>query len=79
MKEIKVYTTKECPYCVKAKEFLKTHNLPYKEIVVDKITGENLESFRKDCPGEKTVPQILVNNRLIEGGYSGLICSGIED
>lgn len=75
---ILIYTKEDCPYCVKAKEFLTKHNLPYVEKYVNKATGLNLDDFYRDCPGEKTVPQIIVDGKLLKGGYTGLIVSGIE-
>ena len=30
-----IYSKKECPYCIKAKDLLKTLNLEYNEIILD--------------------------------------------
>ncbi len=72
-----IYTTNNCNYCIKAKEFLQKHGIDYIEKEVNKLLNINMESFRKDCPNAKTVPQILVDDKLISGGYTGLIESNI--
>jgi glutaredoxin len=59
-----------CQWCDKAKELLKSHNIPYTEYVVGRdITKEELqEQFGQHI---KTVPQITVDGRLI-GGFESL-------
>ena len=67
---IKIYTKPDCPWCVKAKEVLNTHNIPFKEIVIGEDVTRSwvLEAF----PQMRTVPIILDNNRMI-GGYTNLV------
>ena len=42
---VKVYSTKICPWCVRAKEFLKEHNIEFEEVNVeeDEAAGKEME------------------------------------
>jgi len=69
MARIRVYTTRWCGYCVRAKALLRDRGLEFEEIMLD---GD--PAFRQklhDLTGGWTVPQILVNGRPI-GGYTEL-------
>ncbi|AIL65287.1 Glutaredoxin-3 [Rickettsiales bacterium Ac37b] len=63
---IVIYTTKTCPYCVKAKELLKSKGKSFKEVDV----SDN-EELRKDMMiksnGRRSVPQIFINDKHIGG------------
>ena len=65
-----VYSTETCPYCIRAKDLLNEKGLLFEEIILD--NQEALTKFKNDCPGATSVPQILIDNKLIEGGYEGL-------
>lgn len=69
MPHIEVYSTPNCPYCVRAKALLQSKNLTFKEIDV----GDDVESLRKmvQLSGLRSVPQIFINDRSI-GGYDEL-------
>ena len=56
MTEIKVYTTTRCPYCVKAKEFLKSKNIKFKEINVE--TDSKAAKEMVELSGQSGVPVI---------------------
>lgn len=72
MNKIEIYTTKLCPFCIKAKKLLSSLNLEYIEHNVE-------DSFDDMCKrlGEQfgktisTVPQIIINEQYI-GGYTDL-------
>jgi glutaredoxin 3 len=66
MPEIRIYTTRWCGYCVRAKELLDEKGLPYEEIRVDDDPQFRQHLF--DLTGGWTVPQILIDGRPI-GGY----------
>ena len=69
MHRIRVYTTRWCGYCVRAKALLDAKGLPYEEIALD---GD--PAFRQtlyDLTGRSSVPQILIDGRPI-GGYTEL-------
>lgn len=54
MAKIKIYTTTTCPYCHQLKEYLKSKNVAYEEVVVDKQPGE--EQNLLDTCGSMGVP-----------------------
>jgi glutaredoxin 3 len=69
MAEVRIYTTRWCGYCVRAKTLLDARGLEYEEISLDDEVG-----FRQkllDVTGGWTVPQILVDGEPI-GGYTEL-------
>ena len=69
MPRIRIYTTRWCGYCVRAKALLDAKGLPYEEVSLDDEPG-----FRRqllDLTGGWTVPQILIGGRPI-GGYTEL-------
>ncbi|MGM0548135.1 MAG: glutaredoxin 3 [Bacillota bacterium] len=67
--KIEVYSKDWCPYCKKAKAFLKSKNLDFQEIDIKK---ENNYEVMKKRTNNKTVPQIIINNQSL-GGYDDLI------
>ncbi len=69
MSRIRVYTTRWCGYCVRAKALLEDRGLEYDEVSLDDDPAFRQKLF--DLTGAWTVPQILVDDRLI-GGYTEL-------
>lgn len=69
MKEVKVYSTSYCPFCMKAKQLLKSKNIPFQEIDLtnDSATREKLSKET----GWQTVPMIFIDGKLI-GGFDDL-------
>jgi glutaredoxin 3 len=58
MQRIRIYTTRWCGFCVRAKTLLESRGLPYEEVRLD-----DDPAFRQtvyDATGGWTVPQILV-------------------
>lgn len=68
---VKLYSTPFCSYCIKAKRWFLENKIDFEEISL--VNQDAIEQFKKDCPGKKTVPQILINEVLFEDGYNGLI------
>jgi len=66
---IKVYTWTVCPYCVRAKNLLKSKGVEFEEINLDGNDTE-FEALKKKT-GLKTVPQIFIEDQLV-GGYTDL-------
>jgi glutaredoxin len=67
---LKVYSKNNCPFCDKAKHYLKTNGFVYEEVKIDE-TPEAREWLMAE--GHRTVPQIYSNGQLlVEGGYQGL-------
>lgn len=69
MPNIQVYSTPNCPYCVRAKALLQSKNLSFEEIDV----SEDINSLQKmvKLSGLRSVPQIFINDQSI-GGYDDL-------
>ena len=69
MPNIEVYSTPNCPYCIRAKALLQSKNLTFKEIDV----SNDVESLQKmmQLSGLRTVPQIFINDESI-GGFDEL-------
>ena len=44
MKKVTIFSTKICPYCMRAKNFFDRKNIPYESILVD----ENPEEMGKN-------------------------------
>jgi len=66
---IRLYTTRWCGYCVRAKALLRSRGLPYEEVSLD-----DEPAFREklhELTGGWTVPQITIGDEVI-GGYSEL-------
>jgi glutaredoxin 3 len=66
---VTIYTFTTCPYCIKAKNLLKSLEVEYEEI---NITGdqEALNALTKRS-GMRTVPQIYVGDTCL-GGYNDI-------
>jgi len=61
MKNVVIYTTEICPYCIRAKRLLDKKGVPYREIRVDGNLQLREELIQKSG-GRRTVPQIFVEN-----------------
>ena len=61
MKKIEIYTTKFCPFCVKAKSLLNKKNIKFLEIDVsdDQALREKMTAMAN---GARSVPQIFADN-----------------
>ncbi len=69
MARIRVYSTRWCGYCVRAKALLESRGIEYEEISLDGDPAFRRKLF--DLTGGWTVPQILIDGRPI-GGYTEL-------
>ena len=69
MPRIRMYSTRWCGYCVRAKTLLESRGIEYEEIWLDDDPGFRQKLF--DLTGGWTVPQILIDGRPI-GGYTEL-------
>ena len=68
--EITIYSTAVCPYCVAAKNFLKSQGLDWTEVRIDQdLDARSLMLARAK---RTSVPQIFVNEVHI-GGYDDMI------
>ncbi|MBN2014152.1 MAG: glutathione S-transferase N-terminal domain-containing protein [Candidatus Altiarchaeota archaeon] len=65
MAKIRVYSTKMCPYCRMAKEYLEEKGVEFEEIDVSIDREAAQEMIKKS--GQMGVPQIEINKRIIVG------------
>ncbi|MCL1802015.1 MAG: glutaredoxin 3 [Eubacteriaceae bacterium] len=74
--QARIYTTRTCPYCIKAKGILDSYKIAYNETVLDFDTPEMDELIKKT--GLETVPQIFFGDDFIGGcdDLQALVASG---
>jgi len=73
MKNIVIYSTASCPYCVAAKQFLGRKGLAFDEIRVDLDPAKREEMLAR-AAGRRTVPQIFIGDTHV-GGYDDLVAA----
>lgn len=66
---VTLYTTRFCPYCIRARDLLDAKSVPYRDIGVDHDPGLRREMMARS--GRHTVPQIWIGERHV-GGYDDL-------
>lgn len=66
---VTIYSTRVCPYCVRAKALLDGKHVAYTEVLVDQDPDKLTEMMQKS--GRRTVPQIFVGARHV-GGFDEL-------
>lgn len=69
MATVIIYSTRVCPYCVRAKALLDGKHVPYTEVLVDEQPERRMEMMQKS--GRRTVPQIFVGDHHV-GGFDDL-------
>ena len=65
MAQVKVYSTPQCPWCSKTKEFLNENNVKFEEVDVSSDQKAAQEMFKKS--GQMGVPVTEVNGEIIVG------------
>jgi len=66
MQAVKMYTTAVCPYCVRAKQLLKSKGVEQiEEIRID--TDPKAREHMMEITGRRTVPQIFVGSTHVGG------------
>lgn len=66
MPEVVIYSTTICPFCVRAKMLLDRKGVLFKEINLNK-NPELREEMIQKSGGQRTVPQIFINDQHIGG------------
>lgn len=70
MKKVTIYSTKICPYCVRAKMLLQHKHIPFEEI--DISNDEPMRTHMvEQSGGRSSVPQIFIGDHHI-GGFDDL-------
>ena len=64
-KQVKVYSTPTCPYCVRTKQFLKDNNIAYQDIDVssDPVAGDEMVAKS----GQMGVPVLDIEGEIVVG------------
>lgn len=70
MRPVTVYTTTFCPYCVRAKDILRKHQVSFTEL--DVSGNDEKRRWLVEATGQRTVPQIFFGDEPIGG------CSDLE-
>ena len=66
---VSMYTTRFCPYCIRARDLLDGKQVPYIDIAVDGSPEKRREMMERS--GRYTVPQIWIGEQHV-GGYDDL-------
>lgn len=71
MQPVKMYTTAVCPYCIRAKQILKSKGVEsIEEIRIDMQPDERMKMM--EITGRRTVPQIFIGDTHV-GGHDDLV------
>lgn len=70
MARVTIYSTGTCPICDRAKAFMKKRHIDFDEVRID-LGGDAMREFLARTNGARTVPQILIDGKLV-GGFSEL-------
>ena len=62
---VTLYTTRSCPYCVRAKRLLDAKGSTYTDIAVDADPQRRMEMM--ELSGRRTVPQIWIGDQHVGG------------
>jgi glutaredoxin 3 len=70
MKKVVIYSTRICPFCVRAKNFFTKKDIPYEDIMID----QNPEEIKimMERSKRQSVPQIFIGDYHV-GGFDDLI------
>jgi glutaredoxin-like YruB-family protein len=64
-KKVKVYSTPTCPYCMRAKQFLKDNNIEFEDIDVSTDQERAQEMIQKS--GQMGVPVLDIDGDIVVG------------
>ncbi len=65
MAQVVIYTTRICPYCVRAKQLLQRKGVAYEEVDVSNDHATRMQLVERTK--QRTVPQIFINDQHIGG------------
>lgn len=65
MQNVVIYTTRVCPFCIRAKQLLDSKRVEYREIPVD--NNPELRAQMATEAGSRAVPQIWIGERHVGG------------
>ena len=70
MADIEIFSTAACPYCIAAKNLLRSKGLEWREFRIDADAAARRAMLER-APGARTVPQIFINGVHV-GGFDQL-------
>ncbi len=65
MKNVKIYSTPTCPYCIRAKKFLEENNIPFENFDVSADQQKSEEMVK--LSGQMGVPVLDIEGKIIVG------------
>lgn len=65
MKNVKIYSTPTCPWCIRTKQFLKDNNVPFEDTDVSANQAAAEEMIKKT--GQMGVPVLDIEGEIIVG------------
>ena len=65
MADVLVYTTENCPFCIRAKALLDARGVSYRELNLERDPDGRAELVKQT--GMMTFPQVIVDGELIGG------------
>lgn len=72
-----IYSKTVCPYCVNAKNYLKSKNINFREINIEQ---DDAGREFMQAQGHRSVPQIYFMGKLfVEDGWAGLSKMGAQE
>ena len=70
MKKVVIYSTRICPYCMRAKNFFEKKNISFDEIRIDQDPAQMQKMM--EMSKRQSVPQIFIGDYHV-GGFDDLI------
>jgi len=70
MKKVVIYSTRICPYCMRAKNFFEKKNITFDEIRIDQDQAQMQKMI--EMSKRQSVPQIFIGDYHV-GGFDDLI------
>lgn len=64
-KQVKVYSTPTCPWCIRTKDFLRENNVVFEDVDVSSNTEAAEEMVQKS--GQMGVPVVVIDGEIIVG------------
>lgn len=64
--KVEVYTWRTCPYCISAKELLRSKGVEFTEYSIDGDEAARAQMARR-ANGGRSVPQIFINDQHVGG------------
>ena len=64
--KVEMYTWRTCPFCIRAKDLLKTNGVEFVEYKVDGDETARAQMARR-ANGRRSVPQIFINDQHVGG------------